>query len=174
MKQIQFNVALPQPINCYMASRLSLDRNKYSTHIIATVGADGGIYVIDAWREKASVADVADKQLALCNLYQPLECLIDDNASRVYVVALADRARSQKIRLNWKPLPMQGKETREACVQAMAQSSKLFFVPAKWNSWLSKDDVLLTLARRFFGKPHGEQSDFYQTTLKQSECGAAK
>lgn len=133
--------AVPGDVNNYMASDLALSvgTGDYSVHIIAGIDHAGRVYIRHAWRGQVSVGDTADKHLELCQAWDPFECLIDDdNASRVYVVALADRARSQKIRVNWKPLPLQGKdkETRAAALQSLMQSGRVFFLRAPWNSWL--------------------------------------
>jgi len=134
----------PTELMYYLLSDLALSVNSgdYSVHIVAGVAEDGRVFVVDAWRARVSPEVTVDKHLELCKSYNPAESLIDDdNAAKVYVQLLAERARATQTRVPWKTLPMRGqnKETRAAALRGMFKRGVIHLKRAEWNSWLVKE-----------------------------------
>ena len=130
---LQYVDAAPADLTIYLLSDLALTIGKgdYSVHLVVGVDHAGRIYVLHAWRDRCSGDDTAEMHLALCEQWQPMESLIeDDNASRMYVITLADRARQRQIRLPWKTMPIAGqqKEIRAAPLRSLFQQKRVFLV----------------------------------------------
>jgi predicted phage terminase large subunit-like protein len=86
--------------------------------------------VIDIYREQAHASDTAAALVALAETYKPLLWFIDDdNASKVYMSLVATEAKTQKVRVNWNPMPMRGqnKEVRAAALRGMFKRGLIYF-----------------------------------------------
>ena len=128
----------------YLLSDLALSVNTgdYSVHITVGVDDDLNVFVLDAWRARVSPEVTVEKHLALARDYLPQESLIDDdNAAKVYVQLLSQMARSSKINVPWKMLPMRGqdKETRAAPLRGWFKRGKIFLKRGEWNRWMVKE-----------------------------------
>lgn len=143
-ENIQLVDEVPGDMSRYILTDLALSINKgdYSVHLTVGVASDGNVYVEDAWRGRVSPEKTVEKHLALCAEHRITESLIDDdNAAKVYVQLLADRARTQGINVPWKMLPMRGqdKETRAAPLRGMFRSGRVRLKRGPWNEWLVRE-----------------------------------
>jgi len=132
----------PPNLNIYLVTdlALSIGRGDYSVHLVVGIDHAGRIYVLDAWRERCSGDETAEKHLELCQHWQPMECLIeDDNASKMYVITLADRARQRRIHVPWKAMSIAGKDkqTRAEPLRSLLKQRRVFFKRSAWNHWLN-------------------------------------
>lgn len=138
---------VPQGMTYYLLSDLALSVNKgdYSVHITAGIHSDGTIYIEDAWRDRCAIEKTVERHLDLVEQYHPAESLIDDdNAAKVYVHFLAEKARNRGVPVPWKTLPMRGqdKETRAAPLRGMFRSNRIAFKRAPWNRWLLNEIMM--------------------------------
>ncbi len=137
----------PADVTYYLCSDLALSVGKgdYSVHIVVGVDSSGRLYIVYAWRERCTINETVTKHLELLLQYSPMESLIDDdNASKVYGVTLADRARYHpegRVIVPWKIMPIRGqdKETRAAPLRGLLQQGRVFLIRAPWNNWLMKE-----------------------------------
>lgn len=148
---LQFVDTAPDKLTNYLMSdlALSIGTGDYSVHIVVGIDHAGRIYVLEAWRDRCSGDETAERHLQLCDEWCPEESLIDDdNASRMYLIALADRARAAGIPVPWKSMPIAGKDkqTRAAPLQALLRQLRIFMVRAPWNRWLMNQLLLFPTA----------------------------
>ena len=134
----------PDRLKHYLLSDLALSVNTgdYSVHAVVGVDDDLNIFVLDVWRGRVSPEVTVEKHLALAKDHLPVESLIDDdNAAKVYVQLLSQRARETRINVPWKMLPMRGqdKETRAAPLRGWFKRGKVFLKKDEWNRWLVKE-----------------------------------
>lgn len=176
---LQFVDRAPENLNNYLCTDLALSVGKgdYSVHLVAGIDEHGRIYIQHGWRAQVTINDVIDRHLSLATTFAPRESLIDDdNASKIYGIALADRARAAGVWLPWKSMPIRGqdKETRAAPLRALLQQGRVFLVRGEWNEWLVREllgfpvmtgsgvddaiDALSLIGRRLLqlGKPASE------------------
>ena len=141
---IQIVDDVPNELSRYLLTDLALSVNKgdYSVHLTVGVGSDGMVYVEDAWRKRAAVEETVERHIDICQSARIMESLIDDdNAAKVYVQLLADRARARGVNVPWKTLPMRGqdKETRAAPLRGMFRSGRVRLKRGSWNEWLVRE-----------------------------------
>ena len=141
-EEIQFRPSPPNPEVCYGLTDLALSVNTgdYTVHFVVAIDHLGDVDIIDASRERVDVDTSANKLVAFCETYSPMEWLIDDdNASKVFMQLVATRARQVSTFVPWKPLPMRGqdKETRAAPLRGMFKRRKVYMpADSPFTKWL--------------------------------------
>jgi predicted phage terminase large subunit-like protein len=118
---------------------LSVGRGDYTVHIVVAVNKRTGYcHSVDFFRNRVDPEVSSRKLVELCEVYKPAEWLIDDdNASKVFMQLVATEARSSSVPVNWKPLPIRGKdkETRAASLRGMFKRGLMYFDPSKpWTN----------------------------------------
>ena len=127
--------------NYYIVTDLALSVNTGDYTVIITVAQNrktGHVHIIDCHRRRIDPDESATLLVAACQTYKPVEVLIDDdNASKVWTQLVATRARSQRVLVPWRPMPMRGqdKETRAAGLRGMFKRGMVYFDPDKpWTA----------------------------------------
>lgn len=118
---------------------VNLGAGDYSVHIVAAIDGLGRVFIVDAWRGRASLEDVAQKHVDLCGFYPVMEALGEnDPLSQAYVQTLERICREQRVIVPWKPLAIAGKdkEIRASAFRSLLQAGKVFFLRAPWNQWV--------------------------------------
>jgi predicted phage terminase large subunit-like protein len=118
---------------------LSIGKGDYTVHaMVAAHKTTGYCHIVDLWRQRVDPNASAIQLVAMCQVYRPLEWLIDDdNASKVFMQLVATEARSTSVPVPWKPLPMRGqdKETRAAPLRGMFKRGMVYFDPSQpWTN----------------------------------------
>ena len=118
---------------------LSVGKGDYTVHIVLALHrATGYCHIADFYRQRVDPNASAQRLVSLCQVYKPVEWLIDDdNASKVFMQLVATEARSVSVPVNWRPMPMRGqdKETRAASLRGMFKRGMIYLDPKKpWTN----------------------------------------
>ena len=143
---LQFVDEEPRDLTYRTASdfAVSVNSGDYTVHL--TVGTDNlrRIFVVDAWRGKVDTGTGSERLFDMVRSRNPVESLLDDdNIAKGLVPVLAGKARAENVVLNFKLMPMMGrdKETRAAPLKELFRQKKVFFLRAPWNAWLVQELV---------------------------------
>lgn len=125
---------------------LSVNSGDYTVHMIIAVDSKGDWDIIECNRSRVDPEQSSSDLVALCKTYHPLEWLIDDdNASKVFMHLVSTKARSKRVPVNWKPIPMRGqdKETRAAAVRGQFKRRKIYMpADAPFAKWLVNEIIV--------------------------------
>ena len=118
---------------------MSVGKGDYTVHIVLALHrATGYCHIADFYRQRVDPNASAQRLVSLCQVYKPVEWLIDDdNASKVFMQLVATEARSVSVPVNWRPMPMRGqdKETRAASLRGMFKRGMIYLDPKKpWTN----------------------------------------
>jgi predicted phage terminase large subunit-like protein len=97
--------------------------------VLAVHRKTGHMFVIDMYREREHSAATAEKIVELCRTWQPIEVLIeDDNAAKVWLRLVAERARHHGVNVPIKQIKIAGqqKEIRAAGLRGMIKMKRLY------------------------------------------------
>ena len=122
---------------------LSVNTGDYTVHILVAVDSNADWDIVEAVRHRCDPEESARRLVTFAETYSPTEWLIDDdNASKVFMPLVATEARSRRVNVPWKPMPMRGqdKETRAAPLRGMFKRRKIYMPPdAPFKSWLVRE-----------------------------------
>lgn len=122
---------------------LSVNTGDYTVHLVVAIDEVGDWDVVHGTRERVDPEQSSSRLVELAGIYRCQEWLIDDdNASKVFMPLVATKARSERVSVPWKPMPMRGidKETRAAPLRGQFKRRKVYMpADAPYTKWLVKE-----------------------------------
>lgn len=143
---IQYEDAAPKNLKLVLAIDLALSVNKGDYTALMIVGMDSrrDLHIVDVYRARSDPEQTIEKLFELHETYEPVEWLIDDdNASKIFMRLLYDRARARNTSVPLVKMPIRGrdKETRAAAMRGYFLSGQVYIVRAPWNAELHRELV---------------------------------
>lgn len=121
---------------------LTVGRGDYTVFVVGQIDHKRRLHIIHVDRRRTSPDESVDRLFELAFTYQPKEVVIDDdNASKVFRMALQERMRSAReghapFPLHAMPMRGQDKETRAAAIRAMFMRGDVRILRAPWTAAL--------------------------------------
>ena len=146
---------LPEKVVHYGASdyAVSEDGGDYTVHIVAAMGPDSHLYIVDVWRERTSSKDWVDSYIELLRQYEPL-MWADEKGQIIKGVGpwRAIRMQEEGVQVIHKPFASTpNKVLRARSIAAMAQEGRISL--PRQASWVGDFEFELS---RF---PRGQNDD---------------
>jgi predicted phage terminase large subunit-like protein len=143
---VQYEDAAPANLKLVLAIDLALSVNQgdYTALIVAGIDSRRDIHIVEVHRARSDPEQTIEKLFQLHETYEPFEWLIDDdNASKVFMRLLYDRARARGASAPLVKLPIRGrdKETRAAAIRGYFLARQVHIVRAPWNAELHRELV---------------------------------
>lgn len=122
---------------------LSVNTGDYTVNLVVAIDDKGDWDIVHGTRERVDPEQSSKRVVELAGMYRCQEWLIDDdNASKVFMPLVATKARSERVNVPWKPMPMRGidKETRAAPLRGQFKRRKIYMpADAPFTKWLVKE-----------------------------------
>ena len=142
---IQITATMPhdEDMTLFIAGDLALGTATGDWTVLGVFGMDfeGYLYILDWWRERKPLNEVADQLRAWASLYNPKVIMLDDDhmARAMQQQHQSDRTIGPLIR----PLPTLGRSKleRAATAQSLLRQKRVFIKEARWNKDLTREIV---------------------------------
>ena len=122
---------------------LTVGRGDYTVFVVAGLDGDRKLHIVSVYRDRIDPAETVKFLFYLCDVYSPMECLIDDDsASKVLTKWMMEAGRREGLSPPpLYPMPLRGKdkETRATAVRALFLSCSVKIVKGPWNTALHKE-----------------------------------
>lgn len=121
---------------------LSVGKGDWTVFGVFGVDEDRNAWLIDLYRERVSPEESADQLLRMCREFNPdFVDLDDDNASKVWMRLLVEKARAASIPVPVGLIPLRGrdKETRAAPIRGFFKSGRIHILERPWTSIVVKE-----------------------------------
>lgn len=117
-------------------------RGDFTAHLVAGVGPDGTLYILDLWRDRQPTLQAVEAQLRLAVAYNPRALLADDdNLVRSMRQFIYDRMQALGRTFWLKFLPTRGKDkrARAAPLEGLLHLRRVKLLKANWNELLLRE-----------------------------------